>query len=102
MVPGPGFMAGLAPLLVLGFALVVLGALLDQIHATSGGEGLAKTASWFVWAGRAGVGLALVGAAMRGRDTSDGVRVGLLAIGTLVLFGLVAGVGPFLDAVLGR
>lgn len=102
-VAGPRFMAGMASLLVFGFVLVVLGAFLHQIELTTqGGDGLAKTASWFGWVGRAAVGGALVIAAMRGRDVSDGVRVGLLAIGTVVLFGLVTGIGPLLDAMLGR
>lgn len=102
-VAGPPFMAGMAPLLVFGFSLLVLGAFLQQIDLTTeGGEGLAKTASWFGWVGRAAVGGALVIASMRGRDASDGVRVGLLAIGTVVLFGLVTGIGPLLDALLGR
>lgn len=89
------FLAGTAPVVALGALAIILGTFLAQIWATSAdpGDGLAKTASWFVWAGRALVGGALVAAALRPSPAAAGVRIAMVAVGALVLVGLAGMTG---------
>lgn len=87
------FLAGTAPLLLVGVAAVVLGTFLAQLWATldDGGEGLLETGSWFVWGGRAAVAAALVAAAVRPSPASAALRLGMVAVGVLLLVGLGGG-----------
>lgn len=84
------FLAGTAPVVAMGAVAIILGTFLAQIWTTSAdpGDGLAKTASWFVWAGRALVGGGLVAAALRPSPAAAGVRIALVAVAALVLVGL--------------
>lgn len=89
--PAPAFLGGTAPFLALGVLLVIISGLLLQIAGTSdsSSEGMLDVSSWFAWLGRAVLGLGLFAAATRPSSASSALRLGLLALATWVLLGLV-------------
>lgn len=89
------FLAGTVPLLLAGVAALVLGTFLGQLWFVldGGGEGLAQTASWFVWGGRVVVAVALVAAAVRTSPAGGALRLALVAVALLFLVGFGGALG---------